>query len=114
MPYLLAGWTVLVWVGRVRNVLATDGGAADLIVPALLVTLGVATVVQPKRFGPHLAVVTAAVWLIRVPLLLAHHHAAAFVVVHLVLAAVSLGLAALVLRLSLGQWRERTRRPVRA
>lgn len=106
MPYLLAGWTVLVWAGRVRNIIDADGSLAELLVPAVLVVLGVATFVRPQRVAPVLAVVTAVVWLIRVPLLLVHDHAAAFVVVHLVLAAVSLTLAALTLR-------TRTRRPAR-
>lgn len=105
MPYLLAGWTVLIWIGRVRNIVAADGAVAELLVPAALVALGAATLVRPKRFAPLLAVLTLAVWLVRVPLLVAHHHTAAFVVVHLVLATVSVGLAALTMR---------TRRPVTA
>ena len=47
---------------------------------------------------PALAVATIAVWAVRVPLVLANGHEAAFVVVHLVLAAVSVALAAAVLR----------------
>ena len=47
---------------------------------------------------PALALSTLAVWLVRVPLLLAADHEPAFVVVHLVLAGVSAGLAAAVLR----------------
>jgi hypothetical protein len=106
VPYLLAGWTLLVWIGRVRNIVDADGATAELVVPLLLVVLGVATLVRPARFAPLLALVTAIVWLVRLPLLLVHDHTAAFVVVHLVLAAVSLTLAALTLR-------GRARRPVR-
>ena len=49
---------------------------------------------------PALAVATVAVWVVRVPLLLSHDHEAAFVVVHLVLAAVSVALAVAALRRS--------------
>lgn len=105
MPYLLAGWTVLIWIGRVRNIVHADGAAVELLVPLALVALGIATFARPRQVGALLAVVTLAVWLIRVPLVLVHHHAAAFVAVHLVLAAVSITLASLTLR--------RARRPVR-
>jgi hypothetical protein len=105
MPYLLAGWTVLVWAGRVRNIVDADGASVELLVPLVLVALGLATFARPRQAGPVLALATAAVWLVRVPLLLVHDHAAAFVIVHLVLAAVSLTLAVLTLR--------RTRRPAR-
>lgn len=105
MPALaLAIWTVLIWIGRVRNIVAADGAALELLVPLLLVVLGIATLVR-RQVAPLLAAVTVVVWVIRVPLVLVHHHAAAFVVVHMILAAVSLGLAALTL--------QRTRRPAR-
>ena len=105
MPYLLAGWTVLIWIGRVRNIVHAHGAAAELLVPAVLVALGIATFARPRQVGPLLALVTILVWVIRVPLVLVHDHSAAFVVVHLVLAAVSITLATLTLR--------RARRPVR-
>ncbi len=47
---------------------------------------------------PALAVATIAVWAVRVPLVLSNGHEAAFVVVHLVLAGVSVALAAAALR----------------
>ena len=106
MPYLLAGWTVLIWIGRVRNIIEADGAAVELLVPLALAVLGVATFARPRQVGPVLALVTLAVWLVRVPLVLVHDHSAAFVVVHLVLAAVSITLASLTLR--------RARRPVPA
>ena len=102
---MLAGWTVLIWIGRVRNIVAADGAIAELVVPVALVSLGLAALMRPKQAGRPLALVTAAVWLLRVPLLVIHDHSAAFVAVHLVLATVSLTLAALTLR--------GTRRPVR-
>jgi hypothetical protein len=106
VPYFLAGWTVLIWIGRVRNILEADGAAVELLVPLVLVALGIATFARPRQAGPLLALVTVAVWVIRVPLVLVHHHSTAFVVVHLVLAAVSITLASLTLR--------RARRPVPA
>ncbi|MEA3054984.1 MAG: hypothetical protein QOD30_416 [Actinomycetota bacterium] len=105
MPYLLAGWTLLIWIGRVRNIVEADGAAVELLVPLALVVLGVTTFARPRQVGPLLALVTLLVWLVRVPLVLAHHHSTAFVVVHVVLAAVSITLASLTLR--------RARRPVR-
>jgi hypothetical protein len=102
-PLLLAIWTVLIWIGRVRNIVAADGATVELLVPAVLVALGVATLVR-RQVAPLLAVVTIVVWVVRVPLVLVHDHSAAFVVVHMVLAAVSIALAALTVR---------TRRPVR-
>ena len=106
MPYLLAGWTVLIWIGRVRNIVAADGAAVQLLVPLALLALGIATFARPRQVGPVLALTTIVVWAIRVPLVLVHHHAVAFVVVHLVLAAVSVTLGAVTLR--------RARRPVPA
>ena len=105
MPYLLAGWTVLIWIGRVRNIVAAHGAAAELLVPLVLVALGVATFARPRQVAPLLALTTVVVWAIRVPLVLVHHHSAAFVLVHLVLAAVSVTLSVLTLR--------GARRPVR-
>jgi hypothetical protein len=104
MPYVLAGWTLLIWIGRVRNILDADGRIVELLVPVLLIVLGAATLVRPRQIGPLLAMVTVIVWVVRVPLVLVHHHSAGFVGVHLVLAAVSITLAALTLR-------ERTTRP---
>ena len=98
MPYLLAGWTVLIWAARVRNIVAADGRLIELLVPALLVVLAVLTFFRPRTVGPLLAMVTVIVWLVRVPFVLVHHHSAAFVGVHLVLAAISIVLSALTLR----------------
>jgi len=98
MAYLLAGWTVLIWAGRVRNIVDADGRLVELIVPVLLLVLGALTFLRPRTVGPLLAMVTVIVWVVRVPLVLVHHHSAGFVAVHIVLAAVSLTLSALVLR----------------
>jgi hypothetical protein len=98
VTYLLAGWTVLIWIGRVRNIVHAHGAAVELLVPVVLVALGIATFVRPRQAGQLLALVTIVVWAIRVPLVLVHDHSAAFVIVHVVLAAVSMALAGLTLR----------------
>jgi hypothetical protein len=94
---VLAGWTLAIWTGRVRNVVADGGEAADLIVPVGLLGLAVLALVAPRRAWI-LATTTVAVWLVRLPLVLVHDHSAGFKVVHSVLAAVSIGLAVWVLR----------------
>ena len=91
--YALAVWTVLIWIGRVRNIVTAHGAIAELLVPALLTALGIVTLIRPKQVAIVLAAVTAAVWVVRVPLLLVHDHDAAFVIVHMVLATVSLALS---------------------
>jgi hypothetical protein len=93
----LAAWTLVIWAGRVRNVLADGGAAGDLIVPAGLLVLAVVALVAPRRAWI-LAAVTIGVWAVRLPLVLAHDHAAGFKIVHTVLAAVSIALAVWALR----------------
>lgn len=92
--YVLAVWTVLIWVGRVRNIIDADGAATELIVPVALTALGAATIVRPKVVGVVLAAATTVVWVVRIPLLLFHDHSAAFIIVHMALASVSVALAA--------------------
>jgi hypothetical protein len=93
MPWVFIGWTAVVWGGRVRNVVEASGGAADLVVPAAFVATAVYAAVDRKRGVPALALLTAAVWFVRLPLVLVHDRSAAFKLVHVTLAAVSLGLA---------------------
>lgn len=97
-PVLLVVWTVLTWTVRIRNVLTAHQGAGSLVVPVLLTVLAVAALVDRRRGGLALAAVTIAVWLVRVPLVLVHHHPLDFKVVHLVLALISWALAGLTLR----------------
>ena len=100
-----AGWTLFVWLTRVRNVvgdddLGTAGRAAGLALSASFVVLA-ALLLSLLRGGPEplrrvtavLAGWTVAVWLVRGAAIALGDHAAGFVVVHLVLAAVSVGLA---------------------
>jgi hypothetical protein len=113
-PFLL--WTLFVWGGRIRNAVADDAGATaaivlslTFVVPALVVA--VAWVLETRRAGSSsrvatvrrtvgqgLAAWTIAVWLVRgVDIALLGDHDIAFVVVHLMLALVSILLAAAVL-----------------
>jgi hypothetical protein len=92
-------WTLFVWGTRIANILTDGGGAGALAVAVVLTVLAIAAgaSLAGARLPwavPALAVTTVAVWAVRVPLLLAHDHEAAFVVVHLVLATVSVALAA--------------------
>ena len=87
-------WTLLLWATRIRNIVGEDGWSpAELLVPLGLTVLAVAALVRRERFLPWLAGATVAVWAVRVPLVLVRDHGAAFKVVHVVLAAVSLLLA---------------------
>jgi hypothetical protein len=109
----LAAWSLLVWGTRIDNILsdpALDGAgqawrvalALSFVVPAL--TAGVR---WRRRSGPEsrpwaaafLAWWTILVWIVRAGGIAAGDHDAAFITVHLVLAAVSIALAVVVLRL---------------
>jgi hypothetical protein len=103
--YALPIWTVLIWTTRIRNIVAGDWSASDLVLPIGLSVLAVLALMRRRPGLQVLAVATAAVWLVRLPLVLVHDHAAAFKVVHAVLAVISLALAA-------GTWRAVTRRRV--
>jgi hypothetical protein len=105
--YALPIWTLLIWTTRIRNVVAGDWSAADLVLPVGLTVLAVLALVRRRPGLQVLAAATAAVWVVRLPLVLVHDHPAAFKVVHAVLAVVSLALAALT-------WRAVTRRRVAA
>lgn len=113
---LLVLWTLFVWGGRIRNVNA-DGAldGRDYWGPMLLsvsfLALAIAVVVMlvrrwrdPHAAGPAAALTvavrllagwTTAVWVVRAgDIALGGDHEVGFVVVHVVLAAVSIGLAA--------------------
>lgn len=105
-------WSLFVWATRIDNIVADEGldGAArawrlglalSFVVPALLTAL-----LWWRRPGGRaavgsvtvLAVWTIVVWIVRGAGIALGDHAAAFVAVHLVLAAVSIALAVMVLR----------------
>jgi hypothetical protein len=103
--YAFIGWTVFVWAGRIRN------GGSIVLAAAFLVLAALAT----WRRRPWLAVLvgwTVAVWAVRTPMILAADHPAGFKVVHTVLAAASIGLAAVAQR-HVQREREATTAPAR-
>ncbi len=106
----LAAWTYAVWTVRIGNILGDD--ALDGAEQARAVGLALAFTVlaslalwteltdRPRRRTAVLALAawTVAVWAVRAPDLALGDHGAAFVVVHLVLALVSVGLSWLAVR----------------
>jgi len=111
----LVVWTVLVWGARIDNIvgddgLSTGGKAARLALAGSLLALAALAATEwwaarprpttPRRFRARiapLAVWTVLVWAVRATGIALGDHEAAFIVVHLVLAVVSIGLAAAVL-----------------
>jgi len=109
----LAVWSLFVWGGRLRNLFAEPGGLGDLaggerwsLVGSLLfAVLAVATLVTlavGRRFtiipATALAVLGIVVWAYRAVVILGRDYSAGFMVVHTILAAVSIGLGLWYLR----------------
>lgn len=84
--WVFVGWTVFVWIGRIRN------GGSWLLALSFLVLAGLA-LWRRRPFLTALAVWTIGVWAVRTPFILAHDHPADFKAVHVVLAIVSVSLA---------------------
>jgi len=84
--WALLGWTVFVWIGRIRN------GGSLLLALSFLVLAGLA-LWRVRPFLTLLAAWTVGVWVVRTPYILVHDHPAGFKIVHTVLAVVSVGLA---------------------
>jgi hypothetical protein len=114
----LVGWTFFVWTTRIANIwrdedLSTGeqvGRTAlalsfTLLAVAVLVTLWRGSAVASRVAVGALAAWSVAVWVVRDVRIALGDHDAAFVVVHVVLGVVSVGLAALA-------WREARRVPV--
>lgn len=112
--WLLVGWTAIVWVGRIRNLVGdadiTGGARAWRIVVAVLF-LGLAAVTATVPLGlwhrrplgstrlvSIFCLWTIAFWSVRGAGLLLGDHEAGFKVVHTVLAGVSIALAVLLQR----------------
>lgn len=91
---VLAGWTVFVWATRIKN---ADGDVGAIVIAVGFVALAVAVLIR-RRAAIALAAFTIVVWLVRTPMILLHQHDGGFKAVHTVLALVSLGLSAWVLR----------------
>jgi len=100
-------WTLLVWVGRVRNIITDDtlsgsGRIAPLTV-AIAFSIGAVAMLALRRrpLGDLVAKLLAAVsivyWVVRGVQIGFADHSAGFIVVHSVLAGVSIGLGAWVL-----------------
>lgn len=99
----LVGWTLFVWSTRVRNA-AEDAGLSTttrlgaFALAGLLIVFAVASAVAvfagwSTRIIQVFAVITVAVWAIRVPQILAADHSAGFKAVHVLLGSVSIVLA---------------------
>lgn len=116
---VLAGWTLLVWVGRVRNVMADDAlsgwgltwrAGVSLAFAASGLLLAVSLLRSPRlsapahgfsdRFGVGLAVVGIIWWLVRGTGILLADHPAGFKLVHTVLALVTVATSCAVLWVS--------------
>ena len=111
----LGAWTAFLWVTRIKNAVGdsemSTGGQVIAVATsvAFLVAAGVVTA-QVWRRAPRagrLAVTFAAVsigyWVIRALTIVVRDHPLGFTVVHVALALVTVGLAALVLRAVLGR-----------
>ncbi len=112
---VFGGWTLFVWVGRLRNLLAEPGSVFDAsrwslvgsvafsVLGAVVVIAGLLAVadrglasVGRSILGPAvvgLAALTIGVWVLRAVDIAIGDHSIGFIAVHLVLAAVSIGLA---------------------
>ena len=103
---VFAMWTLVVWGNRVSNVLRDPdldgaGRATALVLPAIFLVVGVlaaAAVVAPvaestaRRLVGVAVASTVVVWCVRAPMIALADHDLPFVVVHVVLAAVSIAL----------------------
>ncbi len=115
---LLAAWTLFVWIGRLRNIVAADDLEGLALVGRLITAVGFTaagvllsvvlvwyvTTRHPLSLplatwlGLALSAVGALFWLIRGSLIAFGDYDAGFKVVHSILAVVTIGLGAVVLR----------------
>lgn len=109
--WAMVGWTIFLWVSRLRNVLGNDelssaGRAVRVGVVVVFVALAaVASVGIRRRQAPLIWVLivwTIGYWLVRHSGILFGDYSAGFKLVHTALAVVSLGLAGLSARRLLG------------
>lgn len=103
---VFAMWTLLVWGNRVSNVLRDSGldtgeRLGSLVLPAIFVVVGLlaaAAIVVPmpestaRRLVGISVGATVVVWAVRAPMIALADHDVAFIIVHVVLAVVSVAL----------------------
>lgn len=104
---VLVLWTLFVWVGRLRNLAAADGGFAtasrwslvgSIVFVSLAVLVGFGLVLKNSSrvtagIVAVLALVTIGVWIVRAIGIVLADHSWPFIAVHCLLAVVSIGLA---------------------
>lgn len=110
---VFAMWTLLVWANRINNIVNHDGGdGVDLARAVAFVVVGLAVAVVAVRPMPaalaHRVVSIAgwasiALWATRIVTIPLGDHTVGFVVVHLVLAAISISLALWAMRATRSQ-----------
>jgi hypothetical protein len=108
LTFATAGWMVFVWVTRIRNAVGDDtltaGGRATAYVLSAACLAGAAALAvfaarrAPERYVVPIVVAHAAVWVVRGTMIALDDRGVAFKLVHVVLALVSIGLAAAVVR----------------
>ncbi len=120
---LLATWSLFVWGGRLRNLINEPGGLGELssadrwslagsllfglLALASLVTLVVAARLTIVPAGM-LAALSVIVWAYRAVVIAGRDHSPGFILVHTVLAGVSIGLGIWYLRVSVREQRPTT------
>jgi len=104
--YVVIGWTLFMWVTRTRLIFTEkDLSAADIVLRIapvfLFVALALVLLASVRTGRPDLARSVAVIaawttlyWLVRVTLISLHDHPIGFKIVHVVLAAISIGTAA--------------------
>ena len=100
-PLVLVAWTLFVWGGRLRNLVRGDEDApVSFVLAVVFCLLAVITLVTAfVGRGRHrlavlvLAGITTVVWAVRGVQIALADHSVGFIVVHTVLALVSIGLA---------------------
>lgn len=120
---VLAVWSLLVWGGRLRNLIAEPGGLGDLtggdrwslagsLVFGLLALATITTLAVARRFtavpATVLAVLGIVVWAYRGVVILGRGYSAGFMAVHTILAGISIGLGVWYLRTNSGDGRRAT------
>lgn len=106
----LCGWTVFLWITRIKNALGDDdmsaGGKTIAVITSLafvgaagaLAFAHVRSLPGARRGAAAFALVSIVYWLIRATTIVVRDHPAGFTVVHTVLALVTVGLGVWVLR----------------